>query len=100
MQDKQIENLKDIMLLFESGTISKEEMEKLKKDVLATPIQNAQESGVKVKNPRDYSFRIFLLVLFSLLITVIFAYRREISNAIWGNEERFAKSDAKSSSFD
>ena len=59
-------------------------------------ILEADLPKIAKNNPKDYSFRIFLLVLFSLLTTVIFTYRREISNAIFGDEARLVKSTGTS----
>jgi hypothetical protein len=71
MTENQIEKLERIKSLFESGTISKEEMEKLKNDILSNQNTHKLSSSLKVGIKRKY---LFILGCILLLISVVLIF--------------------------
>jgi hypothetical protein len=84
MTENQIKSLERIKSLFESGTISKEEMEKLKNDILSNQKKQKSSSSSKVGIKRKYLL-ISLCIFF--IIAVVFVIINK-SKLVFSNEEK------------
>jgi len=71
MAENQIEKLERLKSLYESGTISKEEMEKLKKDVFVNHEKIASNSSVKKGVKRKYIFFLIGISLIGAILLII-----------------------------
>lgn len=72
MTENQIKKLERIKSLYESGTISKEEMEKLKNDVLANHEKNTSSSSANKSIKRKY---IIISIGLLLLVSIVFIFQ-------------------------
>jgi len=77
MNENQIDKLERIKSLYESGTISKEEMENLKNDVLDNHEKNTSSSSSNKSNNRKYII-ISIGVLILVSIVFVFLYKDKI----------------------
>lgn len=71
MAENQIEKLERLKSLYESGTISKEEMEKLKKDVFVNHEKITSNSSVKKGVKRKYIFFLIGISLIGAIVLII-----------------------------